>query len=423
MKQLPALSAIGTNRRSYYFARLLIIGFILILVLILTAPWQQFVTGSGKVIAFDPLERRVNVEAMVSGRVKTLHVVEGQRVKEGDLLVEIQDNDPNLLQNLATQRAALDSKLTFGRSRLDALNAQIEQQKLGKAQALSAGREKVAAAKIAAETAELNFERVSSLFSKGLESLRNNELAIMSRDSTSASYRSAQANLAEIENKFESTIASIRASQESTRSDMATAEKDLNSLDSSLSQNQRQLIEAPRDGFVLSVSVTDGSYLKPGSQICVIIPETENRYVEIWVDGNDVALIKARQEHEDGTVTPGSPVRLAFEGWPSLQAVGWPQLAINTFGGEVEFIDSTDDGKGRFRVVVRPQYDLVDRKDGQGKVEVPWPSGEKWLRQGVLTKAWVMLDEVPLWMELWRQINGFPPIGEGVDMESLKKKK
>jgi hypothetical protein len=117
-------------------------------------------------------------------------------------------------------------------------------------------------------------------------------------------------------------------------------------------------------------------------------------------------------------------VRLSFEGWPAIQSIGWPQLAVGTFGGEVLFVDATDDGKGKFRVVVAPQEDLVDRRDGNGPVKVAWPSGDRWLRQGVLANGWILLDEVPLWFELWRQINGFPAIGTGLkeETETLKKK-
>jgi hypothetical protein len=90
--------------------------------------------------------------------------------------------------------------------------------------------------------------------------------------------------------------------------------------------------------------------------------------------------------------------------------IGWPQLAIGTFGGEVVFVDATDDGLGRFRVVIGPSDDVVNRGDGQGPVKVGWPDKQRWLRQGVRANAWVMLNEVPLWFELWRQINGFPPL-------------
>jgi hypothetical protein len=97
-------------------------------------------------------------------------------------------------------------------------------------------------------------------------------------------------------------------------------------------------------------------------------------------------------------------VRLQFEGWPAVQFVGWPSVARGTFGGEVVLIDPTDDGTGRFRVLVAPRPDVVN--DGTEVVE--WP-GPRWLRQGVQVNGWVLLNRVPLWYEIWRQLNGFPP--------------
>jgi hypothetical protein len=91
-------------------------------------------------------------------------------------------------------------------------------------------------------------------------------------------------------------------------------------------------------------------------------------------------------------------VRLQFEGWPAVQFVGWPSVAVGTFGGEVIAVDAADDGRGRFSIIVAP--DVQDER---------WP-GARFLRQGVRAKAWVLLRQVPLWLELWRQLNGFPPV-------------
>ena len=38
--------------------------------------------------------------------------------------------------------------------------------------------------------------------------------------------------------------------------------------------------------------------------------------------------------------------------------------------------------------------------------DVPWP---KALRFGAGLKAMILLNDVPIWYELWRQVNGFPP--------------
>ena len=91
-------------------------------------------------------------------------------------------------------------------------------------------------------------------------------------------------------------------------------------------------------------------------------------------------------------------VRLQFEGWPAVQFVGWPSVAVGTFGGTVAFVDQTDNGKGKFRIVVVPDED-----------DDPWPE-HRYLRQGVRANGWVLLNEVSLGFELWRQFNGFPPV-------------
>jgi adhesin transport system membrane fusion protein len=402
---LPALSLAGSAKFTRIFSRLLVVAFIAFVIGILWLPWRQFVSGAGRVIAFNPLDRRINIEAQVAGRVKHLHVTEGQRVKKGELIVEIQDNDPNLINNLKAQREAIESRRDFAHGRVESLTAQITQQELAKAQAIDGAEQRVAAAKIGAETSQLNYNRTKDLFEKKLESQRNLELATLSRDSTIAELRSAEAALKRTSNDFDATIASTHASKGTALSEVATAERDLSVIDVQINQNLRQVVESPRDGIVLSVEATDGTYLRPGSLICVVIPETDSRFVEIMVDGNDMPLVHPRKDDQ-----PGSLVRLAFEGWPAVQMIGWPQLAIGTFGGEVVFVDATDDGTGKFRVVVGPSNDSVDRGDGQGLVTVGWPDKDRWLRQGARANGWIMLNEVPLWFELWRQINGFPPV-------------
>jgi multidrug resistance efflux pump len=405
--QLPALALTGSARLCRLLARSLFLFFLILLVAIIFMPWQQFVSGTGRVIAFNPLDRRVNVEAPVSGRVKHLHVVENQRVKEGDILIEIQDNDPNLMANLRLQHDAAIARKAAAQQRIEDLTAQISQIELAKSQALDSARQRILSEQFTLNTNQLNFERVEKLLKPGYVSQRDYELAKLAIDSSVANLQSAKAILERTEQEYDATISSTKSSRSSAQSDLASATRDITSIDIQINQAQQQIIEAPRAGIVYSIGATDGTYLRPGSPICVIIPETESRFVEMWVDGMDMPLINQRQENEDGSVTPGSPVRLQFEGWPAIQFVGWPSVAVGTFGGEVVFIDSTDDGYGRFRVVVAAKPDTVIR-DGQTHVE-DWP-GNRFLRQGVRAKGWVLLERVPLWKEVWRQLNGFPPV-------------
>lgn len=405
--RLPCLALAGSSRFSRLLARLLAVGFVLFAFGVFLLPWQQNVPGTGRVIAFDPLERRVSVEAPVAGRVRKLHVVEGQRVQKGDILVEIQDNDPNLIANLRLQRDAALARRAAAKQRVEDLTQQAAEMELAKTQALDAARQRIAAEKITAETAELNHQRTRVLADKGLVSTRDLELATLARDSSAANLAAAEATLTRTEREMEASISNIRANRGTAQGDVAAAEREMAAIESQISQNLQQVIESPRDGIVLSVSANDGTYLRPGSPICVVIPETESRFVELLLNGNDMPLVHARQVHEDGTITEGSPVRLQFEGWPAVQFVGWPSVAVGTFGGEVIFVDATDNGLGRFRVVVAPKPDVIVR-GGVERIE-NWP-GNRWLRQGVRAKGWVLLQQVPLWKEIWRQLNGFPPV-------------
>jgi multidrug resistance efflux pump len=361
-------------------------------------PWQQTVRGTGRVIAFNPLDRRVNIEAPVEGRVRRVHVVENQPVRQGDLIAEIQDNDPNLIANLRLQHDAAIARRAAARQRIDDLDAQAKYQEIAKAQAIDAAQQRVNAEQVVFDTNAINERRFASLVETGDRSRRDYELAKLALDSSRANLAAAKAILERTGPEYDAMISATSASRRSAEGEVATAERDLAAIDIQISKSEQQVVSAPRDGIVLSVAATEGAYLKPGSPICVVIPDTEARFVEAWVDGMDMPLITAREARPDGTVVPGSRARLQFEGWPAIQFMGWPSVAVGTFGGEVITVDATDDGTGKFRVVIAPDAD-----------DEPWP-GPRFLRQGVRAKSWVLLRMVPVWQEVWRQLNGFPPV-------------
>jgi membrane fusion protein, adhesin transport system len=159
-------------------------------------------------------------------------------------------------------------------------------------------------------------------------------------------------------------------------------------LQTRLARQQTQTVTAPRDGIVLRLLANPGAEMvKPGQGLAIFVPDTEERAVELWVDGNDLPLI-----------VTDSRVRLQFEGYPAIQFGGWPEFSVGSFGGRVALIDATDDGKGHFRVLVRPDPN-----------DITWPS-TRFLRQGVRVNGWVLLGQVTLGYELWRIFNGFPPL-------------
>ncbi len=381
------------------------------LVALIMLPWQQFVGGSGRIIAYNPLERSLTVEAPLPGKVHRSFVVEGQQVQEGDPLFEIVDNDPNLLANLLQQRDAAAARRDAGKTRVESLGLQIGEQERALPLALEAAKTRLAAARFAADTARLQFDRLKALYSdkRGLVSQRDFELATLERDRTEAELQRSQAELDRTPVDLRGAIQGITAQRDSARAELASAEQSLTGVEIQISQTRMQKVTAPRAGIVFRLQATEGTFLRAGSPLCTIIGQTDKPMVEVWLSGQDMPLVIARETGPDGRIVrEGSPVRLQFEGWPALQLVGWPSLARGTFGGEVVLVDPTDNGKGKFRILVAEKPDSIAGKDGKNTL-VPWP-GSRWLRQGVRANGWVLLQRVPLWYEVWRQLNGFPPV-------------
>ncbi len=163
---------------------------------------------------------------------------------------------------------------------------------------------------------------------------------------------------------------------------------------------QQYFILAPQAGFVVKATQAGiGETIKEGDPVCTIMPQSTDVAVEMHVKAMDVPLI-----------SKGRRVRIEFDGFPALQFSGWPSISVGTFGGTVEVIDYVNTKPGEFRILVIP-----DQKD------TAWP---KQIRVGSGIKGWVMLDDVSVWYELWRQLNGFPPsLYAEPEMEEPNKKK
>lgn len=318
--KLRAHKMIGKLPQPQKTAKIILIFFVATLLVLSFTPWQQFALGNGKVIAFSPTDRLHTVNSPISGRIKKWYVDEGMKVKPGDPIVDITDNDPELLSRLELEKKSVLLKIAAAE------------------QAIAAGKS--------------NIERQKRLYDEGINSKRQYELAQIEN----AKYQNelAQANIEKI------------------------------SLDVRIARQQTQLIKAQVAGVIFKrLTGQESVVVQAGAVLAQIMPETPSRAVELWIDGNDIPFVHLHQK-----------ARLQFEGWPAIQFRGWPEIAVGTFGGVVSFIDPTDNGLGLFRAVIVP-----DEK---------WPDS-RYLRQGVRVHGWVQLGEVPLWYELWRQFNGFPP--------------
>ncbi|MDH3200120.1 MAG: HlyD family secretion protein [Myxococcales bacterium] len=413
--RLPKGLEVPSPQRAGTVARLLVTVFFLFAAAAMFAPWTQNIRGSGRVVAYSPDQRQQPIEATISGRVSRWFVQEGSSVSKGDPIVQLEDNDPRILDRLGSQRTAVELQRTAQSQRLETLGARIESLRRSQSaeingaeasvaiarQDVAAAQQELTAALAELETNEVNLGRQEDLRRDGLASQRELELAELAARQSRAKVASARAKLKAAENKLAQSRAALRRVVASTEAELENAEAGLRSaetevastnvslarLEVDIARQEAQVILAPIDGTILRViGRLGGEQVTRGDVLALLVPRTDDRAVELYVDGNDAALIKR-----------GSEVRLQFEGWPAVQFSGWPSVAVGTFGGRVAFVDPADDGRGDFRIVVVP-----DPEDG------PWPAAS-YLRQGVLAKGWILLNQVRLGFEVWRQFNGFPP--------------
>jgi multidrug efflux pump subunit AcrA (membrane-fusion protein) len=379
------------------------------------SPWQQSISGSGRVIAMTPVERQQTVSAPVDGRVIRWHVVEGSRVKANDLIVEISDNDPGVMDRLRSELSAAREREQSLTDRIAGLRASRESalaaadSRIGMAaERMSAAERGLEAADATLVAARLNLDRQEQLHKRGLTATRSVELAKMDHDRAVAEVersrnalnaaredlKATQADRQKVENDYQALLEDAKASR-------ASATGAVRPIETRLVRQSTQEVRAPRDGVILRLLAQPGSeVLKAGQALAVLVPDTSQTVVELWINGNDMPLLHVNDK-----------VRLQFEGWPAIQFVGWPSVAVGTFGGEVLLVDATDDGTGRFRILVAPDHN-----------DEPWPEA-RYLRQGVRANGWVLLRQVKLGFELWRRFNGFPPTTTKGDVAVEEKKK
>jgi multidrug resistance efflux pump len=395
-------------------------GVILMLLLALFLPWTQNIASRGTLTALNPEDRPQTVQSIIAGSIERWHVQEGQLVQKGDTIVsltEVKEKyfDPQLLDRLNEQVEAKAGAVDATQAKTKALENQIKALRKGLQFSLAKGRNKVeqtrlkvqsdsmdlVAQRVEAGIAQNQFERQEALYKQGLKSLTELEARRLK-------LQEAQAKLVANENKLASTRAELQNAYTELNSLQAEYADKLAKVESDLSANQAYLysamgetsklrseysgtlersryyqVVAPQTGYLVrTLRAGIGETIKEGEAIATIMPADPKLAVELFVQPMDLPLLYR-----------GAPVRLQFDGWPALVFSGWPNVGFGTFGGNVAVIDNTATG-GLYRMLVVPDPE-----------QEPWPEA---LRLGSGVQGWAMLHTVPVWYELWRQLNGFP---------------
>lgn len=367
------------------------IGIIFLLVLFL--PWQQNIHGIGQVTALSPSNRPQTIQTIIAGRIQDWKIKEGQFVEKGDtiaIISEIKEKyfDPKMLLRLREVIQSKEKSLSSKDLKAKALIRQISALEDGMKIRMEQSRAKFEAERVRFSNAKNQYERNKKLFEAGNIPLTKFQDIEYKYQGSEADFMNAEIEIDRVQaeyldkiNKAESDLNNTLSEQFETQADLAKLGNEYVNMEI---RSQQYFILAPQDGYVVKATQAGiGETIKEGDPVCSIMPQSDDVAVEMYIRAMDVPLI-----------SKGRRVRVEFDGFPALQFSGWPSISVGSFGGMVEVIDVVNTHPGEFRILVIP-----DQKD------IAWP---KQIRVGSGTKSWVMLDDVPVWYELWRQLNGFP---------------
>ncbi len=394
----------------------------LTLLIILFLPWTQNIRSFGKVTALKPEQRPQTIHSLIAGKIEKWHVQEGQFVKKGDTILyisEIKEDylDPGLVENtesqLKSKESAVQSYMNKAMSNDNQIDALINVRKLKLEQAenkliqsrlkVSSDSADLAAAEVNYRVAKEQLNRIEQLYKDGLKSLTEYESRKLKLQETKAKVI-AQENkfitsknevinalieLQSINADYKDKISKTEADKFATLSNMYDAEAMVSKLQNQyVSYSIRSgmyYILAPQDGYITkAIQSGVGETVKEGTEIISIMPSDYELAVEMFVNPMDIPLLEKKQ-----------PIQIQFDGWPSIIFSGWPGISFGTYSGEIVAIDNFISENGKYRV-------LVSEKKGG----IKWP---REIRIGAGANTITLLKEVPIWYELWRQINGFPP--------------
>lgn len=410
--------------RKLRFSRIIaywLVGIMILFIAAMFVPWTQNIQAKGKITTLKPEQRPQTINSTIAGRVEKWYVQEGQFVEKGDTIVYLSEIkadyfDPFLVENADLQvkakSAAVQSyeqKIVASDNQIIALREVLVLKTKQLNNKIEQGRLKVIsdslnleAAKTDFKIADAQFKRYEGLFEQDLISRTDLEKRMQKLQVTKSkninaenkllvSYNdllNAQIELKSAQSDYANKIAKSQSDRFSALSSRLNAQASTSKLESTYNsyevRAQFYYIIAPQDCYIVKAAISGiGETVKEGAKIVSIMPANYELAVEMYVRPMDFPLIEKGQE-----------VNFIFDGWPAFAFSGWSEYSIGTFSGEIVAIDNVISSNDKYRVLVKPNEDEK------------WPSA---LRVGSGAQGMALLNDVPVWYELWRQLNGFPP--------------
>ncbi len=409
------------HKRHYkYFNRFLKV-FTVVVIIVLFLPWTQTISGSGFLTTLKPDQRPQTIQSPIPGRIEKWYVQEGDFVKEGDTILFISEVkneyfDPNLVARTGQQIKAKSMAVTSYEEKVKALENQagalVNERSLKLQQArnkLLQSKLKVQSDSIDLEAAKTNisiaqrqYDRVVQLESEGLKALTDVEEKRLKLQETQAKLISqenkllasknqvlnAQIEINRVQAEYTDKVSKSQSDKFTAQSNQFDAEAQVTKLENEYTnyemRNDMYYIKAPQNGFINKALRSGvGETFKEGDQLVNIMPSEIDLAVETYVKPLDLPLI-----HK------GEKIRIQFDGWPVIVFSGWPNVSYGTYGGKVVAIETFISNNGKYRILIAPDPD-----------DHPWPE----IQVGSGANTMALLEDVPIWFELWRQLNGFPP--------------
>lgn len=407
LKQVQTHPVVG---RVWLFTFIVVVIFIGFLFL----PWQQTVKGEGRLVAYDPSERVQPVSATINGVIQAFHVGENQHVVKGEKLFTMADLDSEYASRVQAIETRLRAQLDNTLREVDAIEANrdnavqqratgialFEQRRLQAQEQLESLRLRRDALQKQLETDTAHFERTRQLFEASIASRRSYEQADAAyvkakteREKIDVDLSVQERSLAILEREqtqfvreAENRIRSLENEALGARNRYMALERELERQKSEVARYATSDVRAQKDGEVVRIWTQDkNKFIRQGEPVMQFAPDVTERSILLKISDFNMPLLQE-----------GLRVRMMFYGWPALQISGWPAIRFGTFGGIIKKVDPVSYEEGFYYAYITEDPDE------------PWPSGEK-LRLGTQATVWVALETVPVWYQLWRQMNALPP--------------
>jgi multidrug resistance efflux pump len=425
--KLPSLDRFSTvknlvNRPHYKILNKIIVGVSIIGVIALFLPWTQNISGSGSVTTLRPDQRPQSIQSVISGRLEKWYVQEGDFVKKGDTILfisEIKEDymDPNLVQNTRNQIDAKKQSLQSYGSKVSTLSDQIQAIEREKVLKLEQAQNKIkqSVLKIKSDSIDLvavrtqlkiantQYNRSVQLNKEGLKpltdieekrlKLQEVEAKIITQENkyltSKNEFINAKVEINRISAEYAEKVSKANSDKFTALSSQYDTDAQVNKLENQYAnysiRNGMYYIKASQNGYInRALQSGIGETIKEGTPIATIMPSKYDIAVETFVNPIDLPLLRK-----------GEKVRVWFDGWPTIVFSGWPNMSYGTFGGEIVAIENFISVNGKYRVLISP-----DNSDDK------WPEQ---LSIGAGAQTIALLNNVPVWFELWRSLNGFPP--------------